>query len=574
MKPARILRTLGIAVILSLIAVIPAAPALASIDLDVEEGEIGDEFTVSGEGFSPSTDTGGPKYAYIYFAKEDVSLNKRIDVDVNTYELIGSSIIGYLDEDDEGEFEDTFTVPDILNDGSYDVDVTPGTYYIYVTQSTLPETIRDKAEFEVIAAGEIEIDPEEGPVYTPVDISGTGFSSRTNITIEYDGDEIDIEDGDTKTDSSGDFDCSIVIPEHVAGTYYLTAIVGSSEAEAEFTVESEIVITPQSGKAGTEVTVYGTGFIRRPLASFYFGGRLIEAIAGTYTSDTKGSFTTTITIPEGLAPGSYYVEADDGTNTARAPFTLTEEPTPTPTPTATATPTPTPTPTATPSPTSLSISPQVGNIKDLVTIIGIGFHPNQPIVIKYDDVVISTQSSNEQGIFSAAIYVPASKQGQHTISASDGTYTDQVSFTVVSVAPTTPTPLVPKIGGKVKSPISFDWDNVTVQSPPVTYDLQVANDDKFTDDSIVLNKTELTVSEYTLAEEEALKLESKETPYYWRIRAVDAALNRGDWTEAMEFYVSPPFALASWALYTLLGIGAVLIFGIGYWLGRRTAFYY
>jgi len=55
---------------------------------------------------------------------------------------------------------------------------------------------------------------------------------------------------------------------------------------------------------------------------------------------------------------------------------------------------------------------------------------------------------------------------------------------------------------------------------------------------------------------------------------MDSFLNEGEWTAAEEFYVSPPVALPSWALYTLLGIGAVLIFGIGYWLGRRTAFYY
>jgi len=130
------------------------------------------------------------------------------------------------------------------------------------------------------------------------------------------------------------------------------------------------------------------------------------------------------------------------------------------------------------------------------------------------------------------------------------------------------------MGVKVESPASFDWEDVTDESSPVTYALQIATDEDFTADSIVLEKTELAKSEYILTEKEELELAGQETPYYWRVRAIDAALNEGEWTGAGEFYVAAPFAFPRWALYTLLGIGAVIIFGIGYWLGRRTAFYY
>jgi len=122
--------------------------------------------------------------------------------------------------------------------------------------------------------------------------------------------------------------------------------------------------------------------------------------------------------------------------------------------------------------------------------------------------------------------------------------------------------------------MSFDWEDVTSESPPVTYILQIATDEDFTADSIILDKTELSESEYILTEMEELELASQETPYYWRIKAVNAALNEGEWTGVGEFYVTAPFDFPTWALYTILGIGAVLIFGIGYWLGRRTAFYY
>ena len=115
----------------------------------------------------------------------------------------------------------------------------------------------------------------------------------------------------------------------------------------------------------------------------------------------------------------------------------------------------------------------------------------------------------------------------------------------------------------------FDWGDVTDLSAPVTYDLQIATDDQFTD--ILREKTGLATSEYTLTEEEELESTSEEEPYYWRVRAVDAASNAGGWTGAAAFQVgSSFFELTGWKLYTLIGIGAVVIFFLGFWIGRRT----
>ena len=59
-----------------------------------------------------------------------------------------------------------------------------------------------------------------------------------------------------------------------------------------------------------------------------------------------------------------------------------------------------------------------------------------------------------------------------------------------------------------------------------------------------------------------------------RVRAINAASNEGMWVGAGEFSVAAPFAIPDWALYTLMGLGGLFLFGLGYWLGRRTAFYY
>jgi hypothetical protein len=133
------------------------------------------------------------------------------------------------------------------------------------------------------------------------------------------------------------------------------------------------------------------------------------------------------------------------------------------------------------------------------------------------------------------------------------------------------------MGVKAKQPVQFDWEDVTDDSLPVTYSLQIASRNDFAANSIVLEKTGLTESEYTLTEAEQLEPVSKEEPYYWIIKAVDGASNESQWTGAGEFYAGAAGigfgGMPTWIIYLLLGVGGVVIGIIGFWLGRRTAYY-
>ncbi|MFQ6121667.1 MAG: IPT/TIG domain-containing protein [Dehalococcoidales bacterium] len=561
MKYTRILRIFSIAIILALlVAAVPATPAQAvgTLVLVPDEGKIGDEIVVAGEGFNKSTAT-SDKYAAIFFSSQEATLIDDIDEDVTIYEKVEDGI--WLDEN--GEFEVTFTVPTELNDGSTDRDVTTGTYYVYACHyvgTTLATRIRAIAEFTVIG-GEITLDLDSGPVGTEVEITGTDFSSNESITIEYDGSEVDIEDGDTQTTSGGSFTSIILIPESTAGAHTITVTVAGSEVEAEFTVEPEIFLNPLSGSANTTVTVSGTGFARRQEVVVYFN----NVGLATATTSTGGSFDTEFIVPE-LGTGIYDVEAEDeDENLDTAKFTITVPPPPSPEPT--------PSPAPPPSLTTASISSTTGPVGSDLIVGGAGFEAEGDITIKWDDEEVATVTADASGIFVAAFRIPASKHGDHTITISDGTNTHELTFTVESTPPPVPTPLLPEMGVKVKSPISFDWEDVTDESLPVTYTLQIASNRDFSDASMVLEKAELTESEYTVTPEEELKLVPQEAPYYWRIRAIDGALNEGDWTGAGIFYVTAPFGMPSWALYALIGLGGLLLFIIGYWLGRRTAYY-
>lgn len=572
MKYRKIFRILGIAIILSLLVLAtPVAPAQAArdIELDPEEGKIGEDITVSGTDFNASSED-VDKYATIYFSSQEADTFDDIDDEVDTYEKIRDGV--WLDE--EGNFETTFEVPDRLTDGDDNEDVTSGTYYVYICHFGYTR-ISAVAEFTVIG-GEIEIDPEEGPVGTPVDITGTDFAAEEEIVIEYDGDEVDIEDGDDETDDDGEFLSVILIPDSNAGTHTITVVISGSEVEAEFTVEPEVVLEPTSGEAGSKVTVSGTGFGKRQDVTVWFRTTGLA----TQTTDRDGTFTTTFTVPD-LAAGIYDIDVEDeDENLDKAKFTITVAPPPTPAPTPAPTPepepapAPAPAPTPPPSTTTGSISTDTGNIGSDLLISGVGFDGGAEITVKYDEEEVTKGTATAEGVFIAGFKVPVSKGGEHIITASDGTNTLELTFTVESETPETPMPLTPAMGVEVKSPIFFDWEDVTDDSLPVTYELQIGTNTDFTESSTLLEKKALTSSEYTLTEEEGLKLGSPETTHYWRVRALDAASNESLWTGGGEFYVTTPFGIPDWAKYTMFGIGGLLLFGIGYWLGRRTAFYY
>ncbi len=157
------------------------------------------------------------------------------------------------------------------------------------------------------------------------------------------------------------------------------------------------------------------------------------------------------------------------------------------------------------------------------------------------------------------------------VTASDGVNTMQIPFTMEAEPPQVPSTLLPKSGDKIKSPVSFTWKEVTDPSLPVTYQIQVAIDNKFS--STILEKKGITGSNYILSKEERLQPNKEKLPYYWRIRAVDGASNESEWSAPKPFFVSSSLGLPGWLVYTLVGVGALVAGYLLFRLGRRTAYY-
>jgi hypothetical protein len=661
MKYARIIKVFTIALVMSLLMLaIPALPALAvnDIELSPTSGAIGDTIDVNGENFSAyDTDENNEYWAEIYFAKDSVALNTDIE-DLYSYHWVAESD-DPIDED--GDFDTSFEIPERLTHGSNDIDVTAGTYYVYVTilkinLSSGDESyysIKSKVTFTITTVGTIDsISPTSGPAGTDVQVIGSGFTASSVITFRFDSQTLTPKSGHTVTLSNGVFVSTITIPSGVtAGVHNINVTVGGTTVSKSFTVTASAALDPLSpaaGKAGIDVAVSGANFPASSAITFKFdtttltptsgsttttsGGMFLSAItipasatAGAHTiavtvgtktasatftvtasaalaplvptsgptgtdvtvsganfmvsypiiftlddvtlsptsgdvnTSTAGSFSTVITIPASATAGEHTISVTVGSTVLTAPFTVTEEGGPGP---------------GQPSQAVLSINTGGDFIGAQIGIGGAGFTPGANVTIMYDTEEVASVLADARGMVTVIFDAPPSQAGEHIITVSDGTSIGTTTFTVESTAPDTPPPLLPQMGSKEKFPLTFDWQDVTDISRPVTYTLQIATDEDFTADSLVLEKTAIEASEYTLSEKDELKLEGQEGAYYWRVRSLDAASNASPWTGPGEFYIGTPFSFPGWALYTILSVAGIFLFLLGLWVGRRTAFYY
>jgi len=535
MKHYKILRALAIfLILLLLIMVLPASTALSreTLDLSRSEGAIGDKITVTGSSYSS-----GDK-VYIYFSSEKADVDDDID-DLDVWEEVRTTY-ATLSLEDGGKITCSFLVPGELIDGNETETVSAGDYFVYVTERK-EGSILAKEEFTV--RGITEVDPMKGPTGTEVRIEGMGFEREEDIEVFFYVDELEIASGDDETDDDGEFELTIIIPKTPASDYTIRIQIGKDEAKAQFTVEPESAISATSGIIGDRVTISGTGFGASAGVTVTFGGKEIA----TGQTHNDGNLSISFNVP-GVEAGTYVVEAkDEDGNSGKFEFTLSND---------------------------ISISPVTnqtspGYVGMEVTIYGTDFKPNSTITIIHTDTatVFSTISGND-GSFSYAFEIPEMKSGENIISVTDGVNHLQVTFFMESVAPTTPQPILPAIDSKPERPVTFDWKDVTDPSS-VTFVLQVARDKGFAD--MVIEKRGLAESQYTMSQTEDEMLEStkKAANYWWRVKAVDGAGNDSRWTSVRSFNIGFVSAMAGWLKYLLIGLGALVLLGIAFFVGKQ-----
>jgi hypothetical protein len=249
----------------------------AKISLDPDSGLEGDKkIEISGYGFSE-------------------------EVDIVTVTWDGAPLTispGTPETDDLGSWTATFTVPDV--GGVY------GDYEIYVEDD---EGVSATADFTVGAS--IEIDVDEGPVGTIVEVEGRGFRGTLVDAITLDGIDCGILDEDDAEIDDGEFKLEIAIPsvDDAEEEYDLEVSdngVDSADETFEVTGLASIVLDPSYGVQGATIEIHGYNFtqISEEEVTLWIGTTEVE----DFETDSKGEFEGTFTVPA-VATDAYDVFA-------------------------------------------------------------------------------------------------------------------------------------------------------------------------------------------------------------------------------------------------------------------------
>ena len=396
-----------------------------------------------------------------------------------------------------GSFTTEFTIPETAAVGRHWITV-------YSTGGTITMLARN---FFIVEETVITMDVFQGPVGTEVNITGQGFYSNRMVGIYYHN--IATQHlGNATTSATGLFTYNFTVPNSTGGSHEITVLNDKgNQADTEFKVVPVVLINKAAAGPGELLAMTGTGFGYRSLVDITMGTYPITTVR---TNDT-GDFEVVFNIPE-LNPGIFDIKALDAySNQAEVKFTITA---------------------------SVGISNTSGAVGSPVTINGSGFTAGQSVSVVYDDVTVTTVNADNFGRFVISFDIPVSTGGIHQITVSDGTFTEYYTYVVESEAPAVPVLVIPVKNTETKSVAYFDWQDVDDLSQPVVYRLQVAPDQNFS--TTVLDKSDLSDSEYSLTFNEALPAATTGTSYYWRVKTRDAASNESEWSESWSFNVNPP----------------------------------
>jgi len=384
----------------------------------------------------------------------------------------------YIFFDDIEIAESPLTVPDtgtFITEFNVPNDAEVGRHWIIVKREANSSSFLVRSFF-IVEEAQIDLDVLDGSVGTNVVISGNGFYSGRTVTLYY-YNIIKDKIGTVIASSTGQFSYPFAIPNSTGGIHKITATnAEGNSAEIQFETLPSIALNLSSAGPGELLTIRGTGFGHRSNVNISFGTRTVASAR----SDDYGNFEVQFNVPE-VNPNPYDVKAqDEEGNVDKVKFTVTA---------------------------GANLSQSSGSVGSNLTVRGSGFKTGGTVTIDYDNLRVASVTADNNGAFSATFNVPAGGSGAHVITVSDGETTKQFAFTMESEAPPVSGLLLPADSSETRAEAYLDWQDVTDPSLPVVYSLQVASDRNFS--SLVLEKTGLADSEYTLSEEERLEAVKK-----------------------------------------------------------------
>jgi hypothetical protein len=271
----------------------------SEIEIDPEEGAVGSEVEISGEGMRP---------------------NQKISAEYDGDEV--DIISGDIETDGEGQFICAITIPES----------TTGDHTIAVSDES-----GDRAEFEFSVEPKINLTPGEQAIGEVVEVSGTGFTEDETITLVIDSIGLDTIPTSLDTNELGSFNCSFIVPFLDSCEVRRIAAEDSDGvrlAETQLAVLPGISLSPTNspaspGYAGMRLTVRGVGFTAGAdvTVTYTINGEAVPVATGR--ADDSGKLSVGFDVPPSLA-GSHTVIASDGITTVSSTFTMESQAPPMP----------------------------------------------------------------------------------------------------------------------------------------------------------------------------------------------------------------------------------------------------
>jgi len=258
------------------------------IVLAPEEGTVGSEVKISGEGLRPNQ-----------------KISAKCDDDK------ADIISGDRETDSKGQFTCTIIIPDSAA-GSHTI--------------TVIDESGNKPEAKFSVKPKITLDPIKQAMGKAVTVNGTGFDRRDDITILVGGSEILTTPLSIHTSNHGSFSASFLVPFHYGSGAIKIEASDGRQAEAQLTILAGITLDPitsptSPGHVGMELIVRGAGFsANSPVSITYTNNDEVIPVA-TVTADANGGFSSSFTVPPSVA-GSHVITVTDGSSIATFTFTM------------------------------------------------------------------------------------------------------------------------------------------------------------------------------------------------------------------------------------------------------------
>ncbi|MGB6872614.1 MAG: IPT/TIG domain-containing protein [Dehalococcoidia bacterium] len=260
-----------------------------------EKGPVATTVTVEGQGFAKNED--GIELMY-YLNGDYETIERRIKADAR------------------GSWETSFQIPPSTR-GEHKLDAEGYESKLYEVED---------ATFRVTE--EISIDKSSGSVGESITMTGSRFAANErDIKILFDGQTVI---PGIKANAQGAWEASFEVPEMSTGEYSVTAEGEQTQKEdiieLSFEIKPDIVLSPDEGHVGMNLTVTGRGFAANEDVVIKYE----DEEQATATTNDKGSFEASLSVPESPHGKRQVTAGYVADNAASAIFTMESDPPPIP----------------------------------------------------------------------------------------------------------------------------------------------------------------------------------------------------------------------------------------------------